>query len=144
MCRRWRSFKTLQNAQVTVIRAWLTNYRRKSIDKRKELEAALKEHKDKKPKAKAGKKVQVSRAIIALLVAKDLHGICMAWHHSDYSHCRLRFPKIPALHIIVDRWTPCGSSWRRAWRSCRSLTPSRRTSWCWARPVRFNSILIPF
>ena len=53
MCRRWRSFKTLQNAQVTVIRAWLTNYRRKSIDKRKELEAALKEHKDKKPKAKA-------------------------------------------------------------------------------------------
>ena len=36
-----------------MIRAWLTNYRRKSIDKRKELEAALKEHKDKKPKAKA-------------------------------------------------------------------------------------------
>ena len=91
MCRRWRSFKTLQNAQVTVIRAWLTNYRRKSIDKRKELEAALKEHKDKKPKAKA-----VSARFLPWVASFS----------KDPSSNR-------ADRARRSRWTPCGSSWRR-------------------------------
>ena len=53
--RAWRTFKTMQKAQVVVVAMWLTNLRSTTIKRRKQLEQEMKDHKDTKQKAKAGK-----------------------------------------------------------------------------------------
>ena len=64
--RAWRTFKTMQSAQVVVVSIWLMNLRSNTIKRRKQLEQELKDHKDKKSKAKAGGRKQVDEVRMSL------------------------------------------------------------------------------
>ena len=56
----------MQTAQVVVVSVWLMSLRSNAIKDRKQLEKDLKDHKDKKSKAKAGGRKQVDNVRINL------------------------------------------------------------------------------